>query len=97
MNEGPHNNKNKFENINTRVTKLLERAKLSNPRHVIKKLIQDIENLEKFYVDREYRNRLVKSARYPSSEYFQLENIYEQKERMKDTKYGEAFYLYLSI
>jgi hypothetical protein len=54
---------------------LLERAELSNPRHMLKKILQDIDNLEKFYTDREYRNRLVKSARYPSSEYFQLEHI----------------------
>jgi hypothetical protein len=52
LSEGMHNNKNKLENINTRVTKLLERSKISNPRHMLKKLIQDIDNLEKFYTDR---------------------------------------------
>jgi biotin-(acetyl-CoA carboxylase) ligase len=78
-----HNNKNKFENINTRVTKLLERAKTSNPRHMLKKLLRDFETLEKFYSDKEHKNKL-KSARYLSSEYFELERIYEQEEKVKE-------------
>jgi ribosomal protein L37AE/L43A len=73
-----------YKDFNTRLTKLQERAELSNPRHMLKKLLQDIDNLEKFYTDREYRNRLVKSARYPSSEYFQLEKIYDQEEKVKE-------------
>jgi hypothetical protein len=48
---------------------------------MLKKLIQDIENLEKFYTDKEYKNKL-ESARYLSSEYFELENIYEQDRNM---------------
>ena len=83
LSEGARNNKNKFENINSRVTKLLERAKLSNPRHILKKLLQDMDNLEKFYTDKEYRNKL-ESARYLSSEYFELERIYEQEEKVKE-------------
>jgi uncharacterized protein with HEPN domain len=83
LSECMHNNKNKLENINIRVTKLLERAKLSNPRHMLKKLIQDIDNLEKFYRDKEYRNKL-ESASYLSSEYFELERIYEQEEKVKE-------------
>ena len=63
-----------YKDFNTRLTKLQERAKLSNPRDKLKKLLQDINNLEKFYSDKEYRNTLV-SANYPSSEYFELENI----------------------
>jgi hypothetical protein len=43
-----------------------------------------LDNLEKFYTDREYRNRLVKSARYPSSEYFQLEHIDDQDRKLKE-------------
>jgi hypothetical protein len=61
---------------------LQERAELSNPRNKLKKLLQDIDNLEKFYSDKEYRNKLV-SANYPSSEYFQLENIYDQDRKLK--------------
>jgi hypothetical protein len=73
-------------NTSSRLTKMLEKSEIkepSNPRSVLKKLIQDIDNLEKFYTDREYRNRLVSTANYPSSEYFQLEDIYEQEKRSK--------------
>jgi predicted double-glycine peptidase len=66
---------------------MLEKSKIkesSNPRYVLKKLLQDIDNLEKFYTDREYRNRLVSTANYPSSEYFQLEDIYEQEKKVKE-------------
>jgi hypothetical protein len=83
LSEGARNNKNKFENINSRVTKLLERAKLSNPRHILKKLLLDMDNLDKFYTDMEYKNKL-KSARYLSSEYFELERIYEQEQKVKE-------------
>jgi hypothetical protein len=66
---------------------MLEKSKIkepSNPRSVLKRLIQDIDNLEKFYTDREYRNRLVSAASYPSSEYFQLEHIEEQEKKVKE-------------
>jgi hypothetical protein len=74
-------------NTSSRLTKMLEKSEIkepSNPRSVLKKLIQDIDNLEKFYTDREYRNRLVSTANYPSSEYFQLEDIYEQEKKVKE-------------
>jgi hypothetical protein len=66
--------------------KLLEQeAKInkSNPRYVLQKSLNDIENLERFYKDKEYRNRL-ESATYLSSEYCQLENIEEQEEKLKE-------------
>ena len=66
-----------------RLTKLQERAGLSNPRRMLKKLLQDIDNLEKFYTDREYRNKL-ESASYLYSEYFELERIYEQDRKVKE-------------
>jgi hypothetical protein len=74
-------------NTSLRLTKMLEKSEIkepSNPRSVLKKLIQDIDNLEKFYTDREYRNRLVSTANYPSSEYFRLEDIYEQEKKVKE-------------
>jgi hypothetical protein len=36
------------KSMNSRVTKLLERAELSNPRNKLKKLLQDLDNLEKW-------------------------------------------------
>jgi len=54
---------------------------------MLKKLIQDSDNLEKFYSDKEYRNELESAARYPSSESFQLEKIYEQEEKIKVATY----------
>ncbi len=51
---------------------------------MLKKLLQDFENLEKFYSDKEHRNKLESAATYPSSEYFELENIYEQEEKYKE-------------
>lgn len=73
-----------YKNFNAYITKLLERAKISNPRRMLKKLLQDIDNHEKFYGDKEYRNKLESSARCPSSEYFELENIYEQEKKIKE-------------
>jgi hypothetical protein len=58
-----------YKDFNARITKLQERAGLSNPRHMLKKLLQDSDNLEKFYSDKEYRNKL-EPANYLSSEYF---------------------------
>jgi hypothetical protein len=69
--------------MNSQLTKMLERSKPSNPRHVLTKLRQNIDNLEKFYTDREYRNKL-ESASYLSSEYFELERIYEQDRKVKE-------------
>jgi hypothetical protein len=61
-----------YKDYNARLTKLQERAGLLNPRYMLKKLLQGLDNLEKFYTDREYRNKL-ESASYLSSEYFELE------------------------
>jgi hypothetical protein len=73
-----------YKDFNARITKLQERAGLSNPRHTLKKLIQDIDNLEKFYSDKEYRSKLESAARYPSLEYVQLDNIFEQDKKVKE-------------
>jgi hypothetical protein len=73
-----------YKDFNTRLTKLQERAGLSNPRNKLKKLLQDSDNLEKFYRDKEYRNKLELEARYPSLEYVQLENILEQAKKVKE-------------
>jgi hypothetical protein len=64
----------------TKFAKLLKQVKTeeSNPRYQLQKLLKDIENLERFYKDKEYRNTLEK-ARYPSLEYCRLENIEEQE------------------
>jgi hypothetical protein len=40
----------------------------SNPRYLLQKSLQDIEDLERFYKDKEYRKAL-ESAMYLSSEY----------------------------
>ena len=74
-----------YKNFNACITKILEKSKVkeSNPRYVLKKLLQDIDNLEKFYSNPEYRNRLV-WANYRSSEYFQLGQIYGLEEKLKD-------------
>jgi hypothetical protein len=73
-----------YKDFNTRLTKLQERAGLSNPRNKLKKLLQDIDNLEKFYTDKVYRNKLESTATYPSLEYVQLENILEQDKKVKE-------------
>ena len=70
---------------NTTIARMLDKRREfeeSNPRCRIEKSIQDLHNLEKYYVDTEYRNSLA-SASYPSSEYFELENIYKQEEKVK--------------
>jgi uncharacterized protein with HEPN domain len=73
-----------YKDFNTRLTKLQKRAEeLSNPRNKLKKLLQDSEALEKFYNDKDYKNKL-ESASYLSSEYFELERIYEQEEKIKE-------------
>ena len=71
---------------NTRIINILHRRREleeSNPRYRIEKAIQDLHKLEKYYVDVDYRNSL-RSADYPSSEYFELENIYEKEARVKE-------------
>ena len=72
-------------NANTRIARILHKSRKleeSNPRYRIEKAIQDLHNLEKYYIDTEYRNSL-RSADYLSSEYFELENIYKQGEKVK--------------
>jgi len=71
---------------NTRIAKILRKRREVeelNPRCRIEKSIQDLHNLEKYYANTDYRNNLV-SANYPSSEYFELENIYRQEEKVKE-------------
>jgi hypothetical protein len=70
---------------NTTIARMLDKRREfeeSTSRYRIEKAIQDLHNLEKYYVDVEYRNSLA-SANYPSSEYYELENIYEQDEKVK--------------
>jgi uncharacterized protein with HEPN domain len=63
--------------------KTKRRKEQSNPlKHTLSKLIQNIDILEKFYSDKEYRDRFDK-AEYLSSDYFQLEKIEEQQEKIK--------------
>jgi hypothetical protein len=71
---------------NVRLAKILHKRREFeelNPRYLIEKSIQDLHNLEKYYVDAEYRNSLV-SANYPSSEYYELENIRKQEVKLKE-------------
>jgi hypothetical protein len=76
-------------NIDSRIAKMQERmrklkeAAEANPRYQIEQLLQDIRNLEKYYADKEYRDRLL-SAFYPSSESVELESIYEQEKKVKE-------------
>jgi hypothetical protein len=81
-----------YKDFNTRLTKLQEIASklekrssssISDQKHTLRKLLQDIDNLEKFYTDREYRNKL-ESASYLSSGYFELERIYEHDKKVKE-------------
>ena len=67
------------------VAELLKRVNInkSNPGYLLQKSLKDIEELERFYKDKEYRNTLV-SATYPSLEYCQLENIEKQEEKLKE-------------
>jgi hypothetical protein len=55
----------------------------SDQKHTLRKLLQDSDNLERFYKDKEYRQQLISQARYPSLEYAQLDNIYEQDRKVK--------------
>jgi hypothetical protein len=74
------------KSTNTRIVKILQKRREfeeSNPRHLIEKSIQDLHNLERYYADAEYRNSL-KSEEYPSLEYFELENIFKQEEKVKE-------------
>ena len=58
--------------------RIRRRKEQSNPlKYTLRKLIQ------KFYSDKEYRDRLDK-AEYLSSDYFQLVNIEKQQEKIKE-------------
>jgi hypothetical protein len=59
------------------------RKQQSNPLIYTKEINTKIDILEKFYSDKEYRDRLDK-AEYLSSDYFQLEKIEEQQEKIKE-------------
>ena len=71
--------------ISPRITKLLEKSKIkeSNPKYRLKRLLEDSDNLEKFYKDREYRKMLL-SAFYPSLVSVQLEHILEHERKVKE-------------
>lgn len=72
-------------NNNTRIARILhKRRELEelNPRYRIEKAIEDLHKLEKYYTVTEYRDSL-RAADYPSSEYFELENIHKQDEKVK--------------
>jgi hypothetical protein len=58
------------KSMNSRLTKMLDKASKvkggsSNSKYMFKKLLQDSDNLEKFYTDREYLNEL-ESASSPT-------------------------------
>ena len=55
-----------YKDFNTRLTKLQEIASklekrssssISDQKHTLRKLLQDSDNLERFYKDKEYRER----------------------------------------
>jgi hypothetical protein len=71
-----------YKDFNTRLTKLQEIASklekrssssISDQKHTLRKLLQDSDNLERYYKDKEYREQLVSQAKYPSLEYVQFE------------------------
>lgn len=59
------------------------KIKTLNSRYLIEKSLRDIEKLEKFYQDKEYKNALM-SAGYYSSEHFELQNLYRIEEKLKE-------------
>ena len=76
-----------YKDFNTRLTKLQEIASklekrsssssISDQKHTLRKLLQDSDNLERFYKDKEYREQLI------SSDHFELDHLYEQDRRLK--------------
>jgi hypothetical protein len=57
------------KSMNSRLIKMLEKASKakeegssSDRKYMLKKVLQDSDNLEKFYSDKEYRRRLVSSS-----------------------------------
>ena len=75
-----------YKDFNTRLTKLQEIASklekrsssssISDQKHTLRKLLQDSDNLERFYKDKGYRERI-------SSDHFELDHLYEQDRRLK--------------
>jgi hypothetical protein len=75
-----------YKDFNTRLTKLQEIASklekrsslssISDQKYILRKLLQDSDNLERFYKDKEYRERI-------SSDHFELDHLYEQDRRLK--------------
>ena len=74
-----------YKDFNTRLTKLQEIASklekrssssISDQKYTLRKLLQDSDNLERFYKDKEYRERI-------SSDRFELDHLYEQDRRLK--------------
>ncbi|MGA9842638.1 MAG: hypothetical protein WBQ25_10015 [Nitrososphaeraceae archaeon] len=71
---------------NTTIARMLDKRREFeelNPRYRIEKAIQDLHNLERYYVDAEYRNGLL-LADFPSSGYFELANIHKEEEKVKE-------------
>ena len=71
---------------NTRIAKILRKRREVeelNPKYRIEKAVQDLHNLERYYVDAEYRNSLL-LADFPSSGYFELANIHKEEEKVKE-------------
>jgi hypothetical protein len=71
---------------NTRIAKILRKRREVeelNPRYRIEKAVQDLHNLERYYVDAEYRNSLL-LADFPSPGYFELASIHKEEEKVKE-------------
>jgi hypothetical protein len=87
-----------YKDFNARLTKLQERAGLSNPRYMLKKLIKDIDNLERYYTDREYRNKLQSAQEEKVKEKLNLpQNCtirYEKVRCCKDCRHNTHRYYY---
>jgi hypothetical protein len=76
-----------YKDFNTRLTKLQEIANklekrsssssISDQKHTLRKLLQDSDNLERFYKDKEYREQII------SSDHFELDHLYEEDRRLK--------------
>jgi hypothetical protein len=69
--------------INKNNTNSQHITKMLDERIEIEQSIQEIHNLERFYTNRKHRDRLKSLAEYPSSEYFELENIQEQEKNSR--------------
>jgi LAS superfamily LD-carboxypeptidase LdcB len=52
-------------------------SSISDQKHTLRKLLQDSDNLERFYKDKEYREQLI------SSDHVELDHLYEQDRKLK--------------